>query len=210
MHAEGDPFWGEERIRKISLELPKVLRVSRGYLVLGEGIFHGLLISRLSPRAFSCITGSNWIWKRKSTELLISLARGSYRVTCGRSLKEHFDLLSTGRNLSFSFGVLGWELCYGSSFSWCHMVHFAYNSLWMGNFICPDWDVFQSIHPMLLSMQPFEPYLSRRPDDSTTVVGLARGTLSGIVPNTTIFPLELVRRRMQLEGVASRARVWSI
>lgn len=27
------------------------------------------------------------------------------------------------------------------------MVHCAYNSLWMGNFIQPDWDMFQSTHP---------------------------------------------------------------
>nr|XP_027125035.1 galactinol--sucrose galactosyltransferase-like [Coffea arabica] len=29
----------------------------------------------------------------------------------------------------------------------CHMVHCACNSLWMGNFIQPDWDMFQSTHP---------------------------------------------------------------
>lgn len=29
----------------------------------------------------------------------------------------------------------------------CHMVHCAYNSLWMGAFIHPDWDMFQSTHP---------------------------------------------------------------
>ncbi|KAL6174922.1 hypothetical protein ACLB2K_051567 [Fragaria x ananassa] len=29
----------------------------------------------------------------------------------------------------------------------CHMVHCAYNSLWMGSFIHPDWDMFQSTHP---------------------------------------------------------------
>ncbi|KAL1356403.1 hypothetical protein HN51_008422 [Arachis hypogaea] len=29
----------------------------------------------------------------------------------------------------------------------CHMVHCAYNSMWMGNFIHPDWDMFQSTHP---------------------------------------------------------------
>ncbi|XP_008784982.2 galactinol--sucrose galactosyltransferase [Phoenix dactylifera] len=29
----------------------------------------------------------------------------------------------------------------------CHMVHCAYNSLWMGSFIHPDWDMFQSNHP---------------------------------------------------------------
>ncbi|KAE9602642.1 hypothetical protein Lal_00049636 [Lupinus albus] len=28
----------------------------------------------------------------------------------------------------------------------CHMVHCAYNSLWMGNFIHPDWDMFQTNH----------------------------------------------------------------
>ncbi|KVI06288.1 galactinol--sucrose galactosyltransferase-like [Cynara cardunculus var. scolymus] len=28
-----------------------------------------------------------------------------------------------------------------------HMVHCAYNSLWMGNIIQPDWDMFQSTHP---------------------------------------------------------------
>ncbi|XP_021825927.1 galactinol--sucrose galactosyltransferase-like, partial [Prunus avium] len=29
----------------------------------------------------------------------------------------------------------------------CHAVHCAYNSLWMGNIIHPDWDMFQSTHP---------------------------------------------------------------
>lgn len=29
----------------------------------------------------------------------------------------------------------------------CHVVHCAYNSLWMGNFFHPDWDMFQSDHP---------------------------------------------------------------
>ena len=29
----------------------------------------------------------------------------------------------------------------------CHMVYCAYNSLCMGNFIHPDWDMFQFTHP---------------------------------------------------------------
>ncbi|XP_056175331.1 galactinol--sucrose galactosyltransferase-like [Syzygium oleosum] len=29
----------------------------------------------------------------------------------------------------------------------CHMVHCPYNSLWIGNFMRPDWDMFQSTHP---------------------------------------------------------------
>ncbi|KAK2631592.1 hypothetical protein EUGRSUZ_L02707, partial [Eucalyptus grandis] len=32
----------------------------------------------------------------------------------------------------------------------CPMVHCAYNSLWMGNFIHPDWDMFQSTQPCAL------------------------------------------------------------
>ncbi|XP_015580505.2 galactinol--sucrose galactosyltransferase isoform X1 [Ricinus communis] len=30
----------------------------------------------------------------------------------------------------------------------CHMVHCAYNSLWLANFIYPDWDMFQTTHPL--------------------------------------------------------------
>ncbi|CAN1774578.1 Galactinol--sucrose galactosyltransferase [Linum perenne] len=37
--------------------------------------------------------------------------------------------------------------CTDPSGDGCHMVHCAYNSLWMGNFIHPDWDMFQSTHP---------------------------------------------------------------
>ncbi|ERN13962.1 hypothetical protein AMTR_s00021p00147600 [Amborella trichopoda] len=29
----------------------------------------------------------------------------------------------------------------------CHVIHCAYNSLWMGHVILPDWDMFQSTHP---------------------------------------------------------------
>ncbi|XP_020216978.1 mitochondrial substrate carrier family protein B [Cajanus cajan] len=50
---------------------------------------------------------------------------------------------------------------------------------------------------------------SQRPDDSTAVVGLACGSLSGIASSTATFPLDLVRRRMQLEGVGGRARVYN-
>ncbi|KAH1097572.1 hypothetical protein J1N35_014493 [Gossypium stocksii] len=35
---------------------------------------------------------------------------------------------------------------HGHAIRGCHMVHCAYNSLWMGNFILPDWDMFQSYH----------------------------------------------------------------
>ncbi|KAK2414442.1 Mitochondrial substrate carrier family protein [Trifolium repens] len=50
---------------------------------------------------------------------------------------------------------------------------------------------------------------SQRPDDSTAMVSLACGSLSGFVSSTATFPLDLVRRRMQLQGVGGRARVYT-
>ncbi|XP_027351860.1 mitochondrial substrate carrier family protein B-like [Abrus precatorius] len=52
-------------------------------------------------------------------------------------------------------------------------------------------------------------WLSRRPDDSTVMVSLACGSLSGIASSTATFPLDLVRRRMQLEGAGGQARVYN-
>ncbi|MBA0800763.1 hypothetical protein Gohar_011179 [Gossypium harknessii] len=48
----------------------------------------------------------------------------------------------------------------------------------------------------------------QRPDDSTIMVSLACGSLSGIASSTATFPIDLVRRRMQLEGAAGQARVY--
>ncbi|KAJ7964586.1 Mitochondrial substrate carrier family protein [Quillaja saponaria] len=50
---------------------------------------------------------------------------------------------------------------------------------------------------------------SHRPHDSTVPVSLACGSLSGIVSSTSTFPLDLVRRRKQLEGAGGRARVYT-
>lgn len=49
----------------------------------------------------------------------------------------------------------------------------------------------------------------QRPEDSTVLVALACGSLSGIASSTVTFPLDLVRRRMQLEGAGGRARVYN-
>ncbi|KAG5053001.1 hypothetical protein AAZX31_02G236200 [Glycine max] len=50
---------------------------------------------------------------------------------------------------------------------------------------------------------------SNRSDDSPAVVSLACGSLSGIASSTATFPLDLVRRRKQLEGAGGRARVYT-
>ncbi|KAA8516371.1 hypothetical protein F0562_016664 [Nyssa sinensis] len=49
---------------------------------------------------------------------------------------------------------------------------------------------------------------SQRPNDSAVMVTLACGSLSGIASSTATFPLDLVRRRMQLEGAAGRACIY--
>ncbi|PKI43431.1 mitochondrial substrate carrier family protein B [Punica granatum] len=50
---------------------------------------------------------------------------------------------------------------------------------------------------------------SQRPNDSAVMVSLACGSLSGIASSTATFPIDLVRRRMQLEGAGGRARVYN-
>ncbi|KGN54303.1 mitochondrial substrate carrier family protein B [Cucumis sativus] len=50
---------------------------------------------------------------------------------------------------------------------------------------------------------------SRRPNDSPVMVSLACGSLSGIASSTVTFPLDLVRRRKQLEGAAGQARIYN-
>ncbi|KAH6762716.1 Mitochondrial substrate carrier family protein [Perilla frutescens var. hirtella] len=47
-----------------------------------------------------------------------------------------------------------------------------------------------------------------RPEDSIVLASLACGSLSGVASSTVAYPLDLVRRRMQLEGAGGRARVY--
>ncbi|KAG6760165.1 hypothetical protein D5086_020603 [Populus alba] len=48
-----------------------------------------------------------------------------------------------------------------------------------------------------------------RPHDAPVAVSLACGSLSGIASSTATFPLDLVRRRKQLEGAGGRAPVYT-
>ncbi|XP_010044008.2 mitochondrial substrate carrier family protein B [Eucalyptus grandis] len=57
------------------------------------------------------------------------------------------------------------------------------------------------------SLRSFWQY--QRPNDATVMVSLACGSLSGIASSTATFPLDLVRRRMQLEGAGGRARIYN-
>lgn len=53
-------------------------------------------------------------------------------------------------------------------------------------------------------------WLFRRSDEPSVMVSLTCGSLSGIASSTATFPLDLVRRRKQLEGVAGQARVYQM
>ncbi|XP_013744782.2 mitochondrial substrate carrier family protein B [Brassica napus] len=52
-------------------------------------------------------------------------------------------------------------------------------------------------------------WLSHRPDDSTLIISLGCGSLAGVASSTATFPLDLVRRRKQVEGAGGRARVYN-
>ncbi|CAL9775346.1 unnamed protein product [Musa acuminata subsp. burmannicoides] len=80
--------------------------------------------------------------------------------------------------------------------------------------------LYKGLGPTLMGVGPsiaisfsvYETLRSRwqveRPYDSPVLVSLACGSLSGISSSTVTFPLDLVRRRMQLEGAAGRACVY--
>ncbi|KAF3555625.1 hypothetical protein F2Q69_00017568 [Brassica cretica] len=52
-------------------------------------------------------------------------------------------------------------------------------------------------------------WVSHRPDDSTLIISLGCGSLAGVASSTATFPLDLVRRRKQVEGAGGRARVYN-
>nr|POF12473.1 galactinol--sucrose galactosyltransferase [Quercus suber] len=77
----------------------------------------------------------------------VELAKAYYKALTA-SVKKHFNGngVIASREHCNDFMFLGTEaICLGRV--GCDMVHCAYNSLWMGNFIQLDWDMFQSTHP---------------------------------------------------------------
>eukprot|EP00898_Chlorokybus_atmophyticus_P003548 jgi/Chlat1/4194/Chrsp27S08879 len=51
-------------------------------------------------------------------------------------------------------------------------------------------------------------WLTHKPEAPTVAVSLTCGSLAGITSSSVTFPIDLVRRRMQLEGQAGRSRVY--
>ncbi|KAK3445190.1 hypothetical protein EUGRSUZ_B02725 [Eucalyptus grandis] len=80
--------------------------------------------------------------------------------------------------------------------------------------VYPASSVLQGVGPSIaISFSVYESLRSfwqyQRPNDATVMVSLACGSLSGIASSTATFPLDLVRRRMQLEGAGGRARIYN-
>ncbi|KAG0475326.1 hypothetical protein HPP92_015012 [Vanilla planifolia] len=102
--------------------------------------------------------------------------------------------------------------------------HVYYQGIWHAlNTICREEGVrglYKGLGATLLGVGPniaisFSVYETlrsnwqlQRPQDSNVVVSLSCGSVSGIASSTVTFPLDLVRRRMQLEGAAGRARIY--
>ncbi|KAM2138457.1 hypothetical protein ACFX1Q_010504 [Malus domestica] len=74
-----------------------------------------------------------------------------------------------------------------------------------GMFITDSYSTVREVDKLIL----VDVYLPGWPNDSTVMVSLACGSLSGITSSTATFPLDLVRRRMQLEGAGGRVRVYN-
>ncbi|XP_024383346.1 uncharacterized protein [Physcomitrium patens] len=51
-------------------------------------------------------------------------------------------------------------------------------------------------------------WVAKRSDVSPAIVSLACGSFAGICSSTATFPIDLVRRRMQLEGAGGKAKVY--
>ncbi|CAI0427352.1 unnamed protein product [Linum tenue] len=69
--------------------------------------------------------------------------------------------------------------------------------------------VYESLKSFWESQRPNCVWSNVRPNDSKTMVSLGCGSLSGIAASTATFPIDLVRRRMQLEGAGGQARVYT-
>lgn len=140
-----------------------------------------------------------------STDLCIRLLGGGAAGVTAASITYPLDLVRT--RLAAQTNVLYYR----------GITHALYT-------ICRDEGIkglYKGLGPTLLGVGPniaisfcvYESLKSaweyERPQDSPIAVSLACGSLSGVASSTATFPLDLVRRRMQLEGAGGRARVYN-
>ncbi|GAV89961.1 Mito_carr domain-containing protein [Cephalotus follicularis] len=110
------------------------------------------------------------------------------RLTAQTNVMYYRGIFHTLQTISREEGVLGLYKGLGATL------------LGVGPSIAISFAVYESLRSFWQSL---------RPHDSTVLVSLACGSLSGLASSTATFPLDLVRRRKQLEGAGGRARVYT-
>ncbi|KAI8007542.1 Mitochondrial substrate carrier family protein B [Camellia lanceoleosa] len=175
-------------------------------------IAHRLPYSSISFYAFEnyknllqCILGMESCRENVSADLCIRLVGGGLAGITAASITYPLDLVRTRlaaqTNVIYYRGI--WHALHTISKE--EAVFGLYKGLGatlLG--VGPSFAISFTVYDTLRSY-----WNSQRPDDSTALVSLACGSLSGIASSTATFPLDLLRRRMQLEGAGGRARVYN-
>ncbi|XP_052207952.1 uncharacterized protein LOC127811806 isoform X2 [Diospyros lotus] len=152
-----------------------------------------------------CILGAESHRGNASTDLFVKLVGGGLAGITAASMSYPLDLVRTRlaaqTNVVYYRGICH-ALCTISREEGIFGLYKGLGATLLG--VGPNLAISFSVYDTLRSYWQLQ-----RPDDSTVLVSLASGSLSGIASSTVTFPLDLVRRRMQLEGAGGRARVYN-
>nr|XP_043633927.1 mitochondrial substrate carrier family protein B-like [Erigeron canadensis] len=175
-------------------------------------IAHRLPYSSISFYAFECyknmllqlMSGAEGHESNFGSHVFVRLAGGGLSGITAASVTYPLDLvrtrLSAQTNVNYYRGI--WHaLCTISREEGIFGLYKGLGACLLG--VGPNLAISFSVYDTVRSYWQLQ-----RPNDSTIMVSLACGSLSGIASSTVSFPLDLVRRRMQLEGAGGRARVY--
>ncbi|XP_052207945.1 uncharacterized protein LOC127811806 isoform X1 [Diospyros lotus] len=204
-------------LRKANIwrEASRIVR-EEGFRAFWKGnlvtIAHRLPYSSITFYAFEryknllpCILGAESHRGNASTDLFVKLVGGGLAGITAASMSYPLDLVRTRlaaqTNVVYYRGICH-ALCTISREEGIFGLYKGLGATLLG--VGPNLAISFSVYDTLRSYWQLQ-----RPDDSTVLVSLASGSLSGIASSTVTFPLDLVRRRMQLEGAGGRARVYN-
>ncbi|URE45240.1 Mitochondrial substrate carrier family protein [Musa troglodytarum] len=153
----------------------------------------------------------------EGADACVRLLGGGLAGITAASITYPLDLVRTRLAAQVSYNLVGSKLLQTNTVYYRGISHALYA-------ICRDEGIkglYKGLGATLLGVGPslaisFSVYETlrshwqlKRPHDSAVLVSLASGSLSGIASSTVTFPLDLVRRRKQLEGAAGRSRVYT-
>ncbi|KAL3523903.1 hypothetical protein ACH5RR_016737 [Cinchona calisaya] len=139
-----------------------------------------------------------------STDLFIRLVGGGLAGITAASVTYPLDLVRTRlaaqTNVMYYRGI--WHaLCTISKEEGASALYKGLGATLLG--VGPNLAISFSVYDTARTLWQYH-----RPDDSTVLVSLGCGSVSGIASSTVTFPLDLLRRRMQLEGAGGQPRVY--